>query len=169
MQVFEGHSDRIWQVEFSADGQYLVSCSHDQTIKLWNIQTGECFNTLTGHRGAVATVSFSPDSQLLASGGFDRTLKLWDANTGECLKTLRGHTGGVLSVLWQFPQIISSSLDGTIKLWNPELEICLQTLRAPRPYEGMNITRLSGLTEAQQETLRELGAIGEGLLHRDGI
>ncbi|MBW4659063.1 MAG: hypothetical protein KME15_10335 [Drouetiella hepatica Uher 2000/2452] len=165
LRVLEGHRDRIWQVVFSGDGQTLASCGHDQSIKLWNIQTGECLNTLTGHQGAVTTVSFSPNSKTLVSGSFDHTLKIWNSNTGECLQTFRGHTSGILSVLWQslavegVPRIISSSLDGTIKIWHPETGVCLQTLRAPRPYEGMNVTRLSGLTEAQQETLRELGAI----------
>ncbi|MBI4781429.1 MAG: hypothetical protein HY785_08885 [Oscillatoriophycideae cyanobacterium NC_groundwater_1537_Pr4_S-0.65um_50_18] len=172
IRVLKGHSDRIWQAAFSTNGQTLVSCSHDETVKLWDIPTGKCIKTLTGHKGAVATVCFRPNSQTFVSGGFDGSIKIWDAYTGESLQTLQGHSGGVLSVLWRSvvtddithstPQIISSSLDGTIKVWNPETGTCLKTLRAPRPYEGMNITRLSGLTAAQQETLRELGAIGEG-------
>jgi WD40 repeat protein len=172
VKILRGHRDRIWQAAFSTDGQTLASCSHDETVKLWDIHTGKCFKTLTGHQGAVATVYFRPNSQTFVSGGFDRTIKIWDAYTGEILQTLQGHRGGVLSALWRSvvtddtthstPQIISSSLDGTIKIWNLETGTCLKTLRAPRPYEGMDITRLSGLTAAQQNTLRELGAIGEG-------
>jgi transcriptional regulator with XRE-family HTH domain len=39
---------------------------------------------------------------------------------------------------------------------------CLQTLRADRPYERMNITGATGLTEAQKASLRALGAVEEG-------
>lgn len=175
VQILQGHSDRVWQVTFSSDGQQLASCSYDQTIKLWNVETGTCLNTLIGHQGAVTSIRFSPNDQILVSGGFDQTIKIWDVSTGQCLRTLHEHTSGVLSVLFQSvdvldetlarsgegdrpPQIISSSLDGTIRFWNPD-GICLRTLIAPRPYEGMNITRLSGLTEAQKDTLKELGAI----------
>ncbi|WP_349646401.1 hypothetical protein [Candidatus Parabeggiatoa sp. HSG14] len=36
---------------------------------------------------------------------------------------------------------------------------CLKTLRSLRPYEDMNITGVTGLTEAQKDTLKALGAI----------
>lgn len=166
LQVLRGHGDRIWQAVFSADGQQIASCSHDQTIKRWNIQTGECLSTLIGHQGAVTTIDFSPNSQTLVSGSFDQTVKLWDIDTGKCLQTLQGHKSGILAVLFQPAEsagctlpIISSSLDGTIKRWQSETGICLTTLRVPRPYEGMNIAGLLGLTEVQQDTLRDLGAI----------
>jgi WD40 repeat protein len=51
--------------------------------------------------------------------------------------------------------------DETIKLWDINTGKCLKTLRADRPYEGMNITRITGITEAQKATLQVLGAIVE--------
>jgi WD40 repeat protein len=175
VQILRGHGDRVWQVTLSSNGQ-LASCSFDQTIKRWDIETGTCLNTLTGHQGAVTSIAFSPDNQKLVSGSYDQTIKIWDVSTGQCLQTLKEHTSGILSVLFemvdcfeaeglnqsdrptQSPLIISSSLDGTIKFWHPETGKCLKTLIAPRPYEGMNMTRLSGLTEAQLLTLKTLGA-----------
>jgi WD40 repeat protein len=56
-------------------------------------------------------------------------------------------------------EIVSGSQDQTIKLWHTETGECLATMRAPRPYEQMNITGISGLTTAEQETLKLLGAI----------
>jgi WD40 repeat protein len=46
--------------------------------------------------------------------------------------------------------LASGSEDGTIRLWDTEKYECLQTLRGLRPYEGMNITNVKGLTEAQR-------------------
>ena len=177
IKVLSGHRDRVWCVAFSPDGNQLASCGYDQTIKIWNLETGACLYTLTGHQGAITSLAFSPDNLTLVSSGFDHTIKLWDVSTGQCLRTLEEHTSGVLCVLFEplrcfEPEtlqqgdrvtqslfIISSSLDGTIKFWQPETGMCVKTLRAPRPYEEMNITRLSGLTEAQQATLKALGAI----------
>ncbi len=55
--------------------------------------------------------------------------------------------------------LASGSQDETIKLWDVDTGECLKTLRATRPYEGMNITGVTGLTEAQKATLKALGAI----------
>ena len=108
----------VESVAFSPDGRFLASGSQDQTVRLWEVPTGQSLKTLSGHTNKVWSVVFSPDGRLLASGSADATIKLWDIQTGDCLKTLR-----------------------------PE-----------RPYERMNITGVTGLTEAQKATLKALGA-----------
>jgi len=55
--------------------------------------------------------------------------------------------------------IASGSDDGAIKIWNVSAGKCIKTLRSERPYEGMNITDVRGLTESQKATLKMLGAI----------
>ena len=57
--------------------------------------------------------------------------------------------------------LVSGSSDETIKLWNRETGICQQTWRLERFYEGMNITGVKGLTEAQKATLCALGAFAK--------
>jgi hypothetical protein len=49
--------------------------------------------------------------------------------------------------------------DGAIMLWDLERGEYLRTLRRDRPYERLDITGIKGLTEAQKETLRALGAM----------
>ncbi|MEH2150606.1 WD40 repeat domain-containing protein, partial [Nostoc sp.] len=55
--------------------------------------------------------------------------------------------------------LASGSQDGTIRLWDVLTGKCLKTTRSPRPYEGMNIIGVTGLTEAQLTTLKALGAV----------
>ena len=67
----------------------MASSGDDQTVKLWDIHTGQCLKTLRGHTSWVRSLTFSPDNSILASGSEDETIKLWDIKSGECLKTLR--------------------------------------------------------------------------------
>jgi WD40 repeat protein len=79
---------------------------------------------------------------------------------------LHGHGNWINSVALNpdGKTIASSSEDKTIKLWNFKTGECLKTLRNPKPYEGMNITGVMGLTEAEKATLKALGAIEDGAL-----
>jgi tetratricopeptide (TPR) repeat protein len=74
----KGHTDRADRVAFSPDGRRLISGSHDHTIKVWDVATGQELQTLRGHTGATWGVAFSPDGQWLASASQDRTVRLWD-------------------------------------------------------------------------------------------
>ncbi|QLE41921.1 hypothetical protein FD723_16850 [Nostoc sp. C052] len=160
-KTFEGHTDWVWAVAFGLNGRIVASGSGDQTIKLWDVSTGECLKTLQGHTNCIYSVAFSPDGEMLASSSGDQTVKLWDVSTGKCLRTLLGHTRWVWSVVSSYNgQIVAScSEDETIKLWDIKTAKCLQTLKSESPYEGMNITGVFGLTEAQKSTLKILGAV----------
>ena len=65
-----------------------MSGSYDETVKVWDVTSGECLQTLEGHFNFVKSVSFSPDGTKVASGSFDKTVKLWDVMSEECLQTL---------------------------------------------------------------------------------
>ncbi len=161
LQTWQGHSDLLRSVAFSPDGQILASSSSDRTVKLWDCRRGECLQTWQGHTDWINSVAFSPDGQTLATGSNDRTVKLWDCHSGECLQTWQGHNDWISSVAFSpdGQTLASGSGDGTIKLWDVKTGECLKTLIAERPYEGMNITGVTGLTDAEKATIASLGAV----------
>ncbi|MEH2121950.1 WD40 repeat domain-containing protein [Nostoc sp.] len=54
-------------IAFSPDSNFLASGSYDRTIKIWDVHSGECLQTLPGHPGCVLVIAFSPDGKTLIS------------------------------------------------------------------------------------------------------
>jgi predicted NACHT family NTPase len=159
LKTLQGHTNTVNSVAFSPNGTTLVSGSSDRTIKLWNLHTGECLKTFHDRTSSVWSVTFTLDSQTIISSS--KTVKFWDISTGECLRSLQGHTDGIRSIaISSDDQILASgSFDETLKIWDFNTGECLKTIRGERPYEEMNITGVTGLTEAEKATLKALGAV----------
>src|SRR6266545_1024194 len=153
----------IWAVATSEDGQLVASGSLDGTVKLWSVSGAQLLATFQ-HHSPVYGVSLSSDGKLIASGGADGTIKLWAAKDGEPISTLQGHDGPIYSVVLSGDgQVVASGgLDGTVKLWATASGTLLRTLRSDRRYERMDITGLTGVSEAQRAALIALGAVEQG-------
>ncbi|BAU09022.1 NB-ARC domain-containing protein [Fischerella sp. NIES-3754] len=161
LRTLEGHTSWAWAVAFSSDGELLASTSTDRTLRLWSVHTGECLRVLQVDTGWLLSVAFSPNNRMLATSSQDHTIKLWDISTGECFKTLFGHSAWIWSVAFCSDNLtlVSGSEDETIRLWNVKTGECLKILKAEKPYECLNLTGVSGITEATRATLKALGAV----------
>ena len=109
----------------------IASGSFDNTVKIWDLETGEKLHTLKGHSNTINTLSITPNEKKLVSGSKDRSIKIWDLKTKENTNTLKGHTGWVLDVQTT-PDgkfIISCSIDKTIKIWELDSGKNIATLR----------------------------------------
>ncbi|MHC4676505.1 MAG: redoxin domain-containing protein [Planctomycetota bacterium] len=119
---FEGHQGRVFEVAFSPDGLYLLSCGGhgDNTARLWNVATGEQIRTLKGHGNSLYSAVFSPDGKKMLVGGDNGNLHLWNVKNGEEICQFNGHTKNVstLGFTHDGRYALSGSSDESVRLWD---------------------------------------------------
>jgi len=129
----KGHTDKVLAVAFAPDNKTLATGGKDQTVKLWDVATGQCQKTLRGHEAWITAVAVTDDGKLLASASLDRTVKLWDVVTGRLRYTLRGHRDGALAVAFapDGRTVATTNSWGTITLWDTSTGKARATLTRP--------------------------------------
>lgn len=160
--VQDESEEDIFAVAFSPDGS-KVACSGNHLIHVVDLQYGATPLQLRSHTHWIYSVAFSPDGTMLASSSADCTICLWEVANGVLRAVLRGHLEAVFKVAFtpDGAAVVSSSFDGTLKFWDSQTGECVNTVRIAGPYAGMNITSVSGVTEAQKAALKALGAVEE--------
>jgi hypothetical protein len=88
----------------------------DNTVKIWDLNTGTCIHTLTGHTSLVGLIGLSPNH--LVSAAADSSLRIWNAdNTVELKQVLRNNGGAITCFQHDEHKVVSGS-DGMLKLWD---------------------------------------------------
>lgn len=105
----------VYSVVLDSARNQACSGSMDSTVRVWNLQTGECQHTLTGHASLVGLLGLSPS--YLVSAAADSTLRIWDPDSGELRNTLAAHTGAITCFQHDEFKVLSGS-DGTLKMWD---------------------------------------------------
>lgn len=110
----------IASIAFSSDSRFLATASSDQSVKLWEVESGRLVWSVSLDFGDVWCVAFSPDGTRLAAGGRDRSVRLFDSHNGQELLALRGPTGTVMSLSFS-PNglmIVAGSWSREVAIWD---------------------------------------------------
>lgn len=76
LRTLEGHSDHITPVALTQDGRRALSGSRDATLKLWDLETGQCLRSMAV-ASPVRSVALTPDALWALAGHEDGTMTHW--------------------------------------------------------------------------------------------
>jgi WD40 repeat protein len=129
-----GHTLQVRSI--SAYGNTLISGSYDNTVAVWNLESGRMIHRMEGHTSNVYAVVIDPKRQQCMSGSMDSTVYIWDIITGECLHKLDGHSilVGLLGLTPNY--LVSAAADRTLRIWNPNTGVCEHVLSGKHGHEG---------------------------------
>jgi WD40 repeat protein len=115
--ITDAHSDTVFGLEISRDGQYIVSGAADKFVKIFEINSGKHVKSFEGHTHHVLDVSWKPDQSVIVSAGADNVIKVWSVETGEQQRTIQGFSKQVTSLQWvgRANTILSCAGDGTVR------------------------------------------------------
>jgi WD40 repeat protein len=121
MKVLRAHTGWVTGVAYAPDGRTVLSCSVDQTARLFDLPRSE--SSVPGHMGKALSIAVSRDGKYAATGSEDKTVKVWDLATGREIATLSGSEAHVSAVTFVGKDQVaagtaSRSADKKIRVWN---------------------------------------------------
>ncbi|KAF7352360.1 WD-domain-containing protein [Mycena venus] len=126
--VLQAHTNQVWLLEWSRDGNFLASASSDKCVIIWGIGSDRETEAplrrwekryVLSHPFPVISMSWSLDNSILLTGT-EHYIKMWDTKMGVCIRTLAEHSEPVTALAW-LPDdsgFLSAGMDFKIVLWN---------------------------------------------------
>lgn len=123
-RTLQGHTSFINQLAISEDDQTLISASADQTIRLWQIDSGVQKAVLEGHQSYVNTLRI--EGAELWSADQDGTVLVWDLHRQQPVRRIRGFDRDI----WRF---VVQSRSTLITIGGEQPQIYLWRLPSSKP------------------------------------
>jgi WD40 repeat protein len=116
------HSDMIFDAQFDASGSLVVTSSHDKTVRVSDLATGEILANFEGHSAPVLGAFFLPDQRRILSYSMDGTIKIWskDGTPNDAVAVRHAHKLGANEALYSpdGKYVISFGQDFSAIVWN---------------------------------------------------
>ena len=124
---FRGHTNVVTSAAISRDGRRLISGSRDNSVRLWNPDTGQEIKKIPGQMAGglnwVRSVAISPDGKYALWGGTSNIVVLWDLDQDKLVRRLEG-PNGVFQVAFSANGAYSACAgNGSICIWKTGTEM----------------------------------------------
>ena len=135
-QTLKGHTSWVLAVAYSPDGSTIATGGMDNTVRLWNAQSGQAIGgPLRGHHKYITSLAWEPyhlqtlGRPRVASASKDASVRVWDVVGSHTDINFTRHQGTVSCVKWGGTgNIYTSSHDKTVKIWDSRTGLLLKTL-----------------------------------------
>ncbi|MCR9118453.1 MAG: WD40 repeat domain-containing protein [bacterium] len=121
-QTLKGHDSWVRSIDFTPDGNRLLTACWGGVVKIWDIEPTEAKEILSiqAHQGATRFVRVSPDGKQFATCGNDLMVRVWNLSDGKLLHEFAGHERHVYGVMFEpnGEHLVSQDLVGGVKIWS---------------------------------------------------
>jgi len=120
LRTFEDHEWSVTAVAVFPNRRQMVTGSFDNTLRLWDLETGIVLKKMEGHNAPVSALAVSRDGQIIVSGDENEEFIAWHGETGGSLtEPIKAHSDDIYSVDFSPDGTVlaTGSRDETIKLW----------------------------------------------------
>jgi len=153
-------TEPVLRLLFSQDCSLLVGYQDEGIIRVIDVESGQLRYAQSVASSPYA-VTFDPSGEALITVESTGGIAIRDAATGEIQRALKDPVEGTTSIDASptAELLASSGVDGIIRLHHLATGEPLGSLVPTRPYAGMNIAGVTGITPAQRAALLTLGAV----------
>ncbi|HSH03556.1 MAG TPA: BTAD domain-containing putative transcriptional regulator [Anaerolineae bacterium] len=139
LHKFDGHTDRVQNVTFSPDGQFVISTSNDGTVRYWSLVDDNHHTILDVYPQLAMATAITGSARFLIVGlgrGLSNTphyeIKIIDIHTGRITQTFPGHDEAISKLLLSPDEkfLLSSGYDKQLRLWDMATGQCRFVLAA---------------------------------------
>jgi hypothetical protein len=148
-RTIEAHQGRVDSLAVSPDGAWATSGGEDTTVKIWELETGDCRMTLGSHIRSVRCVAITPDGKSILAGSSDHKIAVWAASDGRQISSWKASEHAVLSIV-AMPdgrRAISAGNNHNVrmtgaafKLWDFTTQKCLARFESGGPAQTVALT-----------------------------
>ena len=139
-RTFYGHTDRVEDVDWNPDGQYIASTGYDG-VRIWNAKSGSVVYKNNDGPTIKRCAAWSPDGSRFVWGSAfpECAIRIWEMKSGE-VYILSGHTFSIDSICWSPDgKQIASTQGSSCRIWDSEKRECVTLI-------GEGIAQLNNVT-----------------------
>lgn len=140
---FQAHNESINCLAFDEPFGRMITCSMDNTVRLWDMNRYRCYGLLEGHNAYVDCITMN--NNLVFTGSMDASVKMWDIDyfsknqyaeeledednkNKPLIHSFEGHVDIVTALSYNNEELVSGSEDKTIRQWDLTTGHLIQTI-----------------------------------------
>jgi WD40 repeat protein len=98
LTTISGHEGSIRRIEYLPGGTRIVTCSFDDTVRIWDVGTGEQEGESMAYEGCVYGLAVTRDGKRILSGGEDKRIRVWDVETHGLIEEWESHRHSIYRI-----------------------------------------------------------------------